>query len=181
MSSVCHSYVLLCHSYVTNMYSYVIRMSLTCTRMSSVCPSYVLVCHPCVTRMYSYVIRMSLVCHPYVTYMYSYVVRMSLICTAMSSVCHWYVVLPWTKFKYYITYLAQNNAASKKWQIRQVIYIHLTKAILTQTIPSMCIYHVCFNRFIISTINVNIGIYFPDTFIKECKSKSPRGFSLNLQ
>ena len=180
MSSVFHSYVLLCHSYVTRMYSYVIRMSLERTRMSSVCHSYVLVCHLYVTRMYLHVIRVSLVCtlmssvchlyvlicHPYVTRMYSHVIRMSLICTPMSSVCHWYLVLPWTKFKYYITFLAQNNAASKKWQIRQVIYIHLTKAISTQTISSMCFYRVCFNHFIISTINVNIGIYFPDIFHK---------------
>ena len=190
MSSVFHSYVLLCHSYVTRMYSYVIRMSLERTRMSSVCHSYVLVCHLYVTRMYLHVIRVSLVCtlmssvchlyvlicHPYVTRMYSHVIRMSLICTPMSSVCHWYLVLPWTKFKYYITFLAQNNAASKKWQIRQSIYIHLTKAISTQTISSMCFCRVYFDHFIISTINVNIGIYFPDIFHKRMQIWKSKGF-----
>ena len=179
MSFVCHSYVLVCHTYVTRTYSYVIRMSLICTRMSSVCHSYVLACHPCFTRMYSYAIRMPLVCthmSSYVTRMYSHVIRMSLICTPMSSVCHWYLVLPWTKFKYYITFLAQNNAASKKWQIRQSIYIHLTKAISTQTISSMCFYRVCFNHFIISTINVNIGIYFPDILHKRMQIWKSKGF-----
>ena len=142
MSSVCQSYVLACRPCLTRMYSYVIRMPLVCSHMSSVCHSYVLLCHSYVTHMSSVCHSYVLACHPYVTRMYSHVNPMSLICNPMSSICHWYVVLPWTKFKYYITFLAQNNAASKKWQIRQVIYIHLTKAISTQTISSMCFYHV---------------------------------------
>ena len=57
-----------------------------------------------------------------------------------------------------------------------MICIHLIKAILIPTIPSVCFYHVCFYHLMINETNVNICSYSMATFHKRMHIEKSKRF-----